>query len=63
MMTFGSSLTDDHISFSICRASFLPQKNSVLRPGVCPPSSFADPRGKEWLRNGVSPPNSVQAQY
>lgn len=46
MMTFGSSLTDDHISFSICRASFLHWKNSVLTPGVCPPSSFVDPQGE-----------------
>lgn len=63
MVTFGSSPADDHIGFSMCRATFLPQKNSELTPGVCPPSSFVDLRGKERLRNSFCPPDSVQAQY
>lgn len=38
-------------------------KNSVLTWGVCPPHSFVDPSGKEWLRNGFSPPDWVQAHH
>lgn len=51
MMILGTSLANDHISFSKCKAGFLPGKNLVLLPGICPPSSSADPKGKEWLRN------------
>lgn len=50
-MTLGTSLANDHISFSKCKAGFLPGKNLVLIPRICPPSSSVDPTGKEWLRN------------
>lgn len=42
---------------------FFFRKNSVLTPGVSPPSSFLDPSLKEWLRNGFSPPDPVHAHH
>lgn len=49
--TFGTSMANDRISISECKVGLLPGKNLVLIPGICPPSSSVDPKGKEWLRN------------
>lgn len=53
-MTLGTSLANNRISFSKCKVIFLPGKNLVLIPGICPSSSSVDPKGKKWCRNGFS---------